>query len=166
VADIHKDMKRTHNCGELDESYVGKEVVLAGWVQRRRDHGGVIFIDLRDRHGITQVVFNPDRDPVTHAKAHGIRNEYVICVRGKVEKRPDDMINPKIATGTIEVFASGLSILNTAKTPPFMVEDRIEVADSRGCQGLSCAKPCQPRKFLRAPPVATAFQAAADDCRF
>ncbi len=130
MADIHKDMKRTHNCGELDESYVGKEVVLAGWVQRRRDHGGVIFIDLRDRHGITQVVFNPDRDPVTHAKAHGIRNEYVICVRGKVEKRPDDMINPKIATGTIEVFASGLSILNTAKTPPFMVEDRIEVAET------------------------------------
>jgi len=130
VVDTLGNMRRTHTCNELSAASAGTEVVLAGWVQRRRDHGGVIFVDLRDREGITQVVFNPDREPAVHAKAHDIRNEYVICVKGKVENRPDDMVNPKLATGEIEVAAGELAILNTAKTPPFMVEDRIDVSES------------------------------------
>ena len=130
MVDTLGNMRRTHTCNELSAASAGTEVVLAGWVQRRRDHGGVIFVDLRDREGITQVVFNPDREPAVHAKAHDIRNEYVICVKGKVEKRPDDMVNPKLATGEIEVAAGELAILNTAKTPPFMVEDRIDVSEA------------------------------------
>ncbi|MDY6833022.1 MAG: aspartate--tRNA ligase [Thermodesulfobacteriota bacterium] len=130
MVDTLGNMRRTHTCNALSAASAGTEVVLAGWVQRRRDHGGVIFVDLRDREGITQVVFNPDREPAVHAKAHDIRNEYVICVKGKVERRPDDMVNPKLTTGEIEVAASELAILNTAKTPPFMIEDRIDVSES------------------------------------
>ncbi|MDY6822974.1 MAG: aspartate--tRNA ligase [Thermodesulfobacteriota bacterium] len=123
-------MKRTHHCNALNADAAGTEVVLAGWAQRRRDHGGVIFVDLRDRFGITQVVFNPDIDKHVHETAHAIRNEYVLCVRGIVEKRPEDMINPNLATGEIEVLVSELVILNTAKTPPFMIEDRIDVSEN------------------------------------
>ena len=124
------DMRRTHHCWELGAADVDKEVVLMGWVHRRRDHGGVIFIDLRDREGITQVVFNPVVDKKIHAKAHAIRNEYVLAVRGKVENRPDDMINPKLKTGEIEVSAKELKILNTAKTPPFLIEDEVDASET------------------------------------
>jgi len=124
------DMRRTHHCWELGAADVDKEVVLMGWVHRRRDHGGVIFIDLRDREGITQVVFNPVVDKKIHAKAHAIRNEYVLAVRGKVENRPDDMINPKLKTGEIEVSATELKILNTAKTPPFLIEDEVDASET------------------------------------
>ena len=123
-------MRRTHHCWELDAADVDKEVVLMGWVHRRRDHGGVIFVDLRDREGITQVVFNPLVDKKIHAKAHAIRNEYVLAVRGKVENRPDDMINPKLKTGEIEVAATELKILNAAKTPPFLIEDEIDASET------------------------------------
>jgi aspartyl-tRNA synthetase len=124
------DMRRTHHCWELGADDVDKEVVLMGWVHRRRDHGGVIFVDLRDREGLTQVVFNPLVDKKIHAKAHAIRNEYVLAVRGKVENRPADMINPKLKTGEIEVAASELKILNSAKTPPFLIEDEIDVSET------------------------------------
>src|SRR6056297_748628 len=123
-------MRRTHHCNRLGVKDVGETVVLAGWVQRRRDHGGVIFVDLRDREGITQVVFNPDVSGGVHRKAHDLRNEYVICVRGRVEKRPADMVNPKLVTGSIEVLVDKLAILNTAKTPPFLIEDRIDVSEN------------------------------------
>ena len=123
-------MRRTHHCWELDASDVDKEVVLMGWVHRRRDHGGVIFVDLRDREGITQVVFNPVVDPEIHARAHAIRNEYVLAVRGKVEKRPADMINPKLKTGEIEVAVTKFKLLNEAKTPPFLIEDDIDVSET------------------------------------
>jgi aspartyl-tRNA synthetase len=109
---------------------VGSEVFLMGWVQRRRDHGGVIFIDLRDRRGITQVVFNPELNADVHAKAHAIRSEYVLAVRGKVAPRPDGMINPNLVTGEIEVLVSELRILNDAQTPVFLIEDQIEVSES------------------------------------
>ncbi|MGA9479351.1 MAG: OB-fold nucleic acid binding domain-containing protein, partial [Desulfobacterales bacterium] len=121
------NMRRTHSCCELGRADVGREVVLMGWVQRRRDHGGVIFIDLRDREGITQVVFNPDRNETVHAKAHAIRSEFVLGVRGTVESRPDGMVNPKLKTGEIEVLVSELKILNSAQTPPFLIEDDVEV---------------------------------------
>lgn len=130
LSDNLENMRRTHTCSELDSSDVGGKVVLMGWVQRRRDHGGVIFIDLRDREGITQVVFNPEIHPEVHQKAHVIRNEYVIAVAGIVEHRPGEMENPNLKTGKIEVIVDELKILNTAKTPPFLIEDRAEVAEN------------------------------------
>ncbi|MGE5258125.1 MAG: OB-fold nucleic acid binding domain-containing protein, partial [Hyphomicrobiales bacterium] len=123
------DMRRTHSCGALRPADVGAEVVLMGWVLRRRDHGGVIFVDLRDREGITQVVFNPDRAPEAHAKAHVIRSEFVLGVRGRVESRPEGMVNPNLATGGIEVMAGELKLLNQAQNPPFLIEDNVEVAE-------------------------------------
>ncbi|MBW1696771.1 MAG: aspartate--tRNA ligase [Deltaproteobacteria bacterium] len=130
MSDKLEDMRRTHSCGELNPNDVGKEVVLMGWVNRRRDHGGVIFVDLRDREGITQVVFNPAVNREVHDKAQGIRNEYVLAVRGKVESRPDDMINPKLKTGQIEVMVNELKILNRARSLPFMIEDDIDVSET------------------------------------
>ena len=130
MADQLENMRRTHANGELTIKDVGKEVVLMGWVLRRRDHGGVIFVDLRDREGITQVVFNPTVDKAIHAKAHAIRNEYVLGVRGKVDPRPDGMINPNLPTGEIEVMVTELKILNPAQTPPFLVEDDIDVSET------------------------------------
>ena len=129
MADILGDMRRTHHCNALSAKDMGKEVVLMGWVLRRRDHGGVIFIDLRDREGITQVVFNPEINPDIHTKAHGIRSEFVLGVRGRVEPRPEGMVNPKLATGEIEVLVDELKILNPAKTPPFMIEENVDVSE-------------------------------------
>ena len=129
MADILGDMRRTHHCNALSAKDMGKEVVLMGWVLRRRDHGGVIFIDLRDREGITQVVFNPEINPDVHAKAHGLRSEFVLGVRGRVEPRPEGMINSKLPTGEIEVLVDELKILNPAKTPPFMIEDNVDVSE-------------------------------------
>ncbi|HAO22080.1 MAG TPA: aspartate--tRNA ligase, partial [Desulfobacteraceae bacterium] len=123
-------MRRTHHCNALSAGDIGKEVILMGWIQRRRDHGGVIFVDLRDREGITQVVFNPVYNATVHEKAHDIRSEYVIGVRGKVEKRPDGMSNPNLNTGEIEVLVTELKILNTAVTPPFQIEDDVEVTEN------------------------------------
>ncbi len=124
------EMRRTHNCCELGADDIGTEVVLMGWVQRRRDHGGVIFVDLRDREGITQVVFNPKVDKEVHEKAHAIRNEYVLGIRGNVMKRPEGMINPGLITGEIEIMVTELRILNAAKTPPFLIEDRLDVSEN------------------------------------
>ncbi|MBS3759823.1 MAG: aspartate--tRNA ligase, partial [Desulfobacterales bacterium] len=124
------DLRRTHNCNELGSEDIGREVVLMGWVQRRRDHGGVIFIDLRDREGLSQVVFNPERDPAVHRKAHDIRSEYVLGIRGTVEARPEGMTNPDLKTGAIEVIVHELKILNKAQTPPFMIEDNIDASES------------------------------------
>jgi aspartyl-tRNA synthetase len=123
------EMRRTNSCGVLNEKDVGREVVLMGWVLRRRDHGGVIFVDLRDRDGITQVVFNPQRAPEAHARAEAIRSEFVLGVRGRVAPRPEGMRNPTLPTGAIEVMASELRLLNTAQTPPFLIEDNVEVAE-------------------------------------
>jgi aspartyl-tRNA synthetase len=130
LSDTLGEMRRTHTCCELGADDVGKEVVLMGWVQRRRDHGGVIFIDLRDREGITQVVFNPDVNKTVHEKAHVIRSEYVLGVRGTVDNRPEGMINSKLKTGEIEVLVTELKILNAAQTPPFLIEDKIDVSET------------------------------------
>lgn len=130
MAESLEGWKRSNNCSELTASDTGSEVTLMGWVQRRRDHGGLIFIDLRDREGLTQVVFNPESDPSSHAKAHSLRSEYVIAVKGKVSGRPEGTINPNLKTGEIEVIASSLKILNESKTPPFPVEDDLETAET------------------------------------
>jgi aspartyl-tRNA synthetase len=124
------NMRRTHHCWELGADDLDKEVVLMGWVHRRRDHGGVIFVDLRDREGLTQVVFNPMVDKKIHAKAHAIRSEYVLAVRGKVDHRPADMVNPRLKTGEIEVTVTELKILNAAKTPPFLIENEIDASET------------------------------------
>ncbi|RMG38212.1 MAG: aspartate--tRNA ligase [Planctomycetota bacterium] len=112
-------MLRTHTCGELTRDHEGTAVTLCGWVQNWRDHGGLVFVDLRDRYGITQVVFNPQSHPDVHAVARTLRSEWVIQVSGRVVLRPSDMVNPNIATGDIEVRADALKILNRSKTPPF-----------------------------------------------
>ncbi len=123
-------LQRTHNCNELGKDQLGEEVTLMGWVLRRRDHGGVIFIDLRDRWGITQVVFNPEINKDIHLKAHRLRSEWVLAVRGRVEARPDDMANPKLATGDIEILVSELRILNTSATPPFPLDEDVDISDN------------------------------------
>ncbi len=123
-------LRRTHNCNELGADNLDQEVILMGWILRRRDHGGVIFIDLRDRWGITQVVFNPEINPDVHEKAHQVRSEWVLAIKGKVERRPGDMANRKLKTGAIEVLVDELSILNTSETPPFPLDEETEVSDN------------------------------------
>jgi aspartyl-tRNA synthetase len=123
------EMKRTHYCGELRLEDTGKTAVLMGWVQRRRDHGGLIFVDLRDRTGITQVVFSPEINAETHREAHQVRNEYVLAVKGTVRPRPEGTANPNLPTGDIELVVEQFGILNSAQTPPFPIEDRLEVAE-------------------------------------
>lgn len=129
--DTLEGLKRTHSCGELRLGDAGREVVLMGWVQRRRDHGGLIFVDLRDRRGLTQVVFNPEINPDTHNKAGVLRDEFVLAVRGVVNPRPPEMVNPNLPTGEIEVMVSELRLLNSAKTTPFELEDyRLDISEA------------------------------------
>ncbi|SDL79909.1 aspartyl-tRNA synthetase [Aerococcus urinaehominis] len=122
-------MKRTEYCGLISKDFVGQDVTLKGWVQKRRDLGGVIFVDLRDREGIVQVVFNEENLAGQFDQAERLRSEYIIEVQGQVVAREADLVNPKIKTGEVEVMASQLTILSTAKTPPFAVEDDIDVND-------------------------------------
>lgn len=121
-------LQRTHHCGSLTISDTEKEVVLCGWVSRRRDHGGLIFVDLRDRSGIVQVVFSTEVDSAEDfGKAESLRNEFVIAVKGTVTKRAADAVNPNLSTGEVEVYCRELRILNKAKTPPFYIQDGIDV---------------------------------------
>jgi aspartyl-tRNA synthetase len=123
-------LRRSHACGAVSAADVGSEVVVAGWVQRRRDHGGVIFVDLRDHQGVVQVVFRPEESVESHERAGEIRSEYVILARGAVQRRTPDTINPKMATGEIEVVAQEVRLLNRATPPPFPLEDNPGVDDS------------------------------------
>ena len=118
--------RRTHTCGQLRTSDVGNSVTLNGWVDTRRDLGGVIFIDLRDRYGITQIVFRPEKEPNAHQAAKDLRSEYVISVTGVVETRPEGTVNPDLATGEIDVLAMNVTVLNKADTPPFQIDDDTE----------------------------------------
>jgi aspartyl-tRNA synthetase len=120
---------RTHVCGELRATDAGRDVVLCGWVSHRRDHGGVTFVDLRDREGSVQVVFHPEDASVAHAIAQDLRAEWVVRVRGVVRERPEGMANPGLATGSVEVIATELEVLARADTPPFVVEDRVEAEE-------------------------------------
>lgn len=117
--------KRTHYCTEVSKQDLNSEVVLCGWVNRRRDHGGIIFVDLRDRTGLLQIVFNPEVDTISHTEAQKIRSEFVLCAKGKVELRPADMINPNLPTGELEVFVTEFEILSESETPPFPIEDEV-----------------------------------------
>ena len=123
-------MIRTHTCGELTASHAGQTVVLNGWVHARRDHGNVIFYDIRDRRGITQVVFNQEINAKAHEQAHQLRSEFVVAIRGTVSKRPAGSENPKLPTGQIEVMVQSVEVLNPAQTPPFLIEDEAEVTEA------------------------------------
>jgi aspartyl-tRNA synthetase len=127
--DFLGELRRTHMCGALRVTDVGKNVVLMGWVHKRRDHGGVIFVDLRDREGIAQVVFHEDVGPEVHKRAELVRPEYVIAVEGKVEPRGPGAVNPNLTTGEVEVVAQRIWILNESRTPPFPVEDEVGVSE-------------------------------------
>lgn len=123
-------MLKTHSCGELRPEHVGQKVTLAGWVHRRRDHGGLTFIDLRDRSGIVQIVTDPQNTPDTHTAFEPVRNEWVLQVHGQVRKRPADMANPDLITGEIEVAVAEMKVLNPAKTPPFAINKPEEVDEN------------------------------------
>ncbi len=123
-------MKRTHACGALRPADSGSEVVLCGWVSRQRDHGGLIFIDLRDRSGMVQIVFSPEINQTALEKADSARTEFVISVRGKVRLRSEDTVNPAMATGAVEVCGEEIRILNPAKTPPFYIQDNVDVDET------------------------------------
>ncbi len=123
-------LKRTHSCGELNRENVGQEVTLCGWVSRRRDHGGLIFIDLRDRSGYVQVVFSPEVSEQAFKSAENVRTEYVLAIRGKVQHRAPETVNPNMSTGSIEVFGAELRLLNSAKTPPFYIQDNVDVDET------------------------------------
>jgi aspartyl-tRNA synthetase len=150
-------LRRSHRCGEIMSASVGDEVVLAGWVHRRRDHGGVIFVDLRDKTGIVQVVFRPESAAEAHARAHHLRSEWVLMVRGEIERRSDDTINPNMATGTIEVNVAELRILNGASVPPFAIEEEVEVDESVRLRNRL--------HDLRRPPLQRALQVRHDLAR-
>ena len=123
-------MLKTHGCGELRPAHAGQTVTLAGWVHRRRDHGGLTFIDLRDRSGLIQVVFNPETNAEAHTQAQDLRGEWVVQIAGAVGPRPEGTENPKLATGEIEVSAASLTVLNQAKTPPFNINEDAAVDES------------------------------------
>jgi aspartyl-tRNA synthetase len=127
--DFLGELRRTHTCGELRAADAGKRAILMGWVHRRRDLGGVLFIHLRDREGVTQLVFRSDGDPAVHAKAELLGAEYVIAVEGLVERRADDTVNAAIETGGVEVVVDKIWILNTSKTPPFPMEENVDVKE-------------------------------------
>lgn len=122
--------RRSHHCGELRKEQEGVEVVLCGWVAKRRDHGGLIFVDLRDRSGIVQVVVDPEAAGASFKTAEDMRNEYVIKVTGKIRLRNEATINPNLATGEIEVLAREIEVLNAAKTPPFYIQDNIDTDEN------------------------------------
>ena len=127
--DFLGELRRTHTCGQLRATDAGKRVVLMGWVHRRRDLGGVFFIHLRDRDGVSQIVFRADGDPLVHAKADMLGSEYVIAVEGLAEKRSAETVNPSIPTGEVEVVAEKLWILNESRTPPFPMEETVDVKE-------------------------------------
>ena len=123
-------MLKDAHCGELRSSDIGKHVTLGGWVHRRRDHGGIAFVDLRDRSGIVQMVFNPEQAPDIAQVAADVRNEWVLQVKGEVVKRPEGTENPNMPTGDVEVMVGEARVLNTSKTPPFYINEEIDVEEA------------------------------------
>jgi aspartyl-tRNA synthetase len=130
MIDFLGDWKRSHYCGALTSADLGKEVVLMGWAHRRRDHGGLIFVDLRDREGLGQVVFDPEQSPAAHKKAEAIRNEYVVAIRGTVCARPEGTVNSNLKTGEVEVRVIDCKLLNRSKALPFTLDDFVDVAEN------------------------------------
>ncbi|MBL7068858.1 MAG: aspartate--tRNA ligase [Candidatus Omnitrophica bacterium] len=142
-------MLRTHTCGDLNEKSIGKEVTLCGWVHTRRDHGELIFIDLRDKYGLTQVLFDPEKNRRLHTEVHKLKSEYVVRVKGVVGARPKDSENPKLKTGKIEVLAEDFKILSRSETPPFEIEDSAKVTEDTRLvhRYLDIRRPSMQKKF-------------------
>lgn len=161
-------LPRTNHCGILSKADVGKEVVLYGWVQKRRDLGGVIFVDLRDRSGISQVVFNPEFNKEAHEKGDRLRSEYVVIVKGTVVARTPETVNPKMVTGEIEVHVSQLEVLNEAKTPPFPIEDDVDVDETIRLKYryLDLRRPSMQQSLMLRHKTAKAFRDYLDDNGF
>jgi aspartyl-tRNA synthetase len=122
-------MLRTHTCNEANKSHIGQEITLAGWVSNRRDHGGIIFIDLRDRYGITQIVFDPADDKTSWEEANSFRSEFVIKAIGKVRSRPEGQANANLVTGEIEVIITRVILISKSKTPPFELDEHADIAN-------------------------------------
>ncbi|MGG4451100.1 aspartate--tRNA ligase [Brevibacillus porteri] len=159
---------RTVHGGEVTTAHVGQEVVLNGWVQKRRDLGGVIFIDFRDRTGIVQIVFNPEYNKEAWEAADKVRSEYVLVVKGKVVNRAPEAVNPKLKTGEVEVHISEIEILNDAKTPPFLIEDEIEVDEQVRLKYryLDLRRPEMQRSLILRSKAAKAFRDYLDENSF
>src|SRR3989339_1427519 len=153
-------MKRTHTCCELTDKDINKKVALAGWCSTRRDHGGVIFIDLRDRYGITQVVFDPSHDMQSHKTAETLRREDVVIVEGHVRKRPKGMENERLVTGNIEVLVDKVLGINRAETPPIEIDDRIEASEEMRLKYryLDLRKPKMQKQLMFRHNLATAIR--------
>ncbi|MFM1652419.1 aspartate--tRNA ligase [Brevibacillus sp. B_LB10_24] len=153
-------MYRTIFCGEVNKEHLGQEITLNGWVNKRRDLGGVIFIDLRDRSGIVQVVFNPEVNKEAWEMADKVRSEYVLSVKGKVIARDPEAVNPKLKTGEIEIAASQITIVNEAKTPPFQIEDDLDVDEQVRLKYryLDLRRPEMQRTFILRSKAAKAFR--------
>src|SRR3989338_2583320 len=146
---------RSHYCGQLDTSLIGQEVELCGWVNRRRDHGGVIFIDLRDREGMAQVVFDPEQAEAFRI-ADSVRNEFVIRINGRVRHRPEGTVNTDLATGAVEVLGRGIEVLNQAKTPPFQLDEENVQDDIRlRYRYIDLRRPAMQRTLRLRAPVCT-----------
>lgn len=128
--DTIQGLQRTHYCGQLKAEDAGKEVILMGWVQKRRDHGGLIFVDLRDRTGLVQITFNPEVNKEAHQKADTVRSEYVLAIVGQVALRPEGTINENLPTGQVEIYVKELRVCSPSKTPPFHIDDKVEVDES------------------------------------
>ena len=124
---VNQHSMHTHTCGELRAENIGEVVTLTGWVWRRRDFGGLVFVDLRDREGLTQVLFDPDVASEAFKTAEGIRPEWPVCITGTVQHRSEGQTNESLATGEVEILASEIEVLNTAQTPPFQIENHIDV---------------------------------------
>jgi len=145
------DWKRTHFCAAITEKDLKKEVILMGWVQRRRDHGGVIFVDLRDKTGLVQVVFDPSISKQAHERADYLRAEWVIAVKGRVRHRPQGMENPKLATGYFEVAVNEIKILNTSPSLPILIEDHVQIGEAvrLNFRYLDLRRPCLMHNFIK-----------------
>jgi len=168
VPDLMGDWKRSHTCGDLKASNEGQEVILMGWVNSRRDHGGLVFTDLRDRFGLTQVVFEPGLADVGQQQSHLIRNEWVLAVKGKVTRRPEGTVNPKLSTGEIEVRCSEVRVLNPSQTPVFPVEDHVEASEELRLQYryLDLRRPAMRDRLVARSKIAQAIRRYLDSQSF
>ncbi len=166
--DFLGEMRRTHSCGQLRTVDVGQNVLLMGWVHRRRDLGGLIFIHLRDRDGITQLVFDESKRPAAHKRAQELSSEFVIAVSGNVILRASDTINPAIATGEVEVAVEQLWILNTSRTPPFPLEDNVDVKEDARLKYryVDLRRPRMQRNIIMRSKIAFAIRQALYDQGF
>lgn len=160
--------KRTAYCGDITETYIGEKITIKGWVQKRRDLGGLIFIDLRDREGIVQVVFNPDLSEEALSLAEKIRNEYVLSITGTVVARGEGTVNPNLKTGKVEIHAEEVQIINEAKTPPFMIDDQMEVSEDVRLKYryVDLRRPAMMETFKMRHNVTTSFRSFLNDNGF